>query len=232
MRESLLPIKISWKLKKEEWYLFSIIFIWLFLSSIYLDGILKKRLIFEALPYIIFENYLTVCVYYGLKQTVWKGKIENNIFVQSLHFFLRILGYRLLFSFISGFLLMIPVALSVNANSVKAVNLIFFLSILWISVPVYYLVLTLYSPLIIIVEDIPLIESVIKSYNFIKKYLKELLILSIFLGSMWGFAIFLNKVYNYPIKFLNFALLSYLEIFTVKCYFNFDKLKREDERNI
>ena len=234
MRKFLLPAKISWRFKKEEWYLFLLVFFWFSFSSFFLNEILKTRLPLEFLLYIIFENYLTVCIYYGLKQSIWDGKIERNIFLYSLHFFFRIFGYRVFFAFLFGLLLMIPIGLSANIQSLKIINLIFLLSILWISLPTYYLLLTLYSPLIILINDVSFFESIKKSYNFMKKNLGEIFSLSIFLSIMWGFVIFLDKIYNFPVRFLEIflraILTSYLEIFTVKVFLNFYKLKGEGEK--
>jgi len=147
--------------------------------------------------FILIENYITVAVYYGIKQYLFEGEFDiPGMFVKAKHFFSRVLSYKLFAGLVA--LLLFAFCLSmidvVKDSSVAAAGFITGFTVLWISFPVYLLMLTLFAPLIIIVEDAFLFPSVRKSVIFIRVNLPEMVKLVLVTAPLWIFALFLMRV--------------------------------------
>jgi len=147
-------------------------------------------------------------------------------------FFARTLYYKLLAGaaalFIAAFCFsMIEV---VKDSSVAAAGFITGFTVIWISFPVYLLLLTFFAPLIIIAEDSLLLPSVRKSMIFIRANLADVVKLCLLAAPLWFFAFFSIKVYNnedFLLLPVIFYFIAALEIVTVKLFFLFYKSKRE-----
>jgi fumarate reductase subunit D len=113
----------------------------------------------------------------------------------------------------------------VKDSSVFTAGFITSFTILWISVPVYLLLLTFLTPLVIIVEDTFLFASVRKSVSFIRENLSETVKLVLIIAPLWAFAFFLIRVYNDRDLFLLTVfflyLIAVLEVSTVKVFLLF-----------
>ena len=122
---------------------------------------------------------------------------------------------------------------SIKAMPVITSNTILLLTILWIAVPFYFLFLTLFAPVIIIIDDSEIKNSIKKSVFFIKTHLSKIVVLLTLTGVFWYFAFYFMKAYNnlwfVQIIFLYFSAV--LEVFTIKLFISYYKGEK-DEKNI
>ncbi len=181
----------------------------------------------------LLENYVTIAVYYGIKRYLFEGGFTfKEMFLKAGHFFFRVLAYKLIAGFFA--LLLFAFCLSmielVKNSSAFAAGFITVFTILWISFPVYILLLTVLAPLIVIVDDSFLFPSIRTSMVFLRKNLSETVKLFLITAPFWILAIFLMKVYNEKAAFLWTAFIFYfiavLEIITVKIILLFYKARR------
>lgn len=221
-------IKDGFSLKKGEFILSLIVFSYLVLSF----SVLSFYTSSGYLPYIQFfflllENYITVSVYYGIKQLLWEGILDiPGIFIKGRALFFRVFGYKIL----AGIFIILVAAFClsmvelVKNSSLITTGLITAFTIIWLSFPVYLFFLTVYAPLIIISDDISLLPAIRKSMIFIKSNLKDIVKLVLLFLPLWFFVIFLLKLYNEKDPFLQtgiFYCVSVLEIITVKVFLLF-----------
>lgn len=217
---------------KKEFLLSLIVFAYLAVSySVLSAGLSAEMVLLLQIVFVLIENYVTVAVYYGIKQYLWEGQFDvKGMFAGAKHFFARTLYYKLLAGaaalFIAAFCLsMIEV---VKDSSAAAAGFITGFTILWISFPVYLLLLTFFAPLIIISEESLLLPSVRKSIMFVRANLADVVKLCLLAAPLWFFAIFLMKVYNEKDLLLLpviFYFIAVLEIVTVKLFFLFYKAR-------
>ncbi|MBN1444816.1 MAG: hypothetical protein JW957_01750 [Candidatus Omnitrophica bacterium] len=217
---------------KKEFLLSIIVFAYLAVSySVLSAGLSEGMLFLLQVFFILIENYVTVAVYYGIKQYLWEGAFDvKGMFAGAKHFFARTLYYKLLAGaaalFIAAFCLsMIEV---VKDSSAAAAGLITGFTVIWISFPVYLVLLTFFAPLIIIAEDNLLLPSVRKSIVFVRTNFADVVKLCLLAAPLWFFAIFLMRVYNKKDLFLLpviFYFIAVLEILTVKLFFLFYKAR-------
>jgi len=76
--------------KKE--FLFSlVVFAYLAVSHSVLSSGLSEEIVFLLqIIFILVENYVTVAVYYGIKQYLWEGKFDlKGMFADAKHFFCK-----------------------------------------------------------------------------------------------------------------------------------------------
>ncbi|MCX8083205.1 MAG: hypothetical protein N3D17_07465 [bacterium] len=229
-------IKNGFMLKKKEIYLSFIIFVYLVLSSSIIpqpdsNPVSRKSIFISEVFLLLFllENYLTVSIYYGINQFL-QGCYPtlSEIFRKGWRFFSRVLWYKVLAFFflliVSSFCLsMIEL---VKESSLLTAGLITTFTILWISFPVYLLLLTLYTPFIIVSDDIPLFTAMKTSMVFIRNNLKDIVLLLFIFFLLWGFAIFFLKLYNeksFVLQGCVLYFLSLLEIITIKVFLVFYK---------
>jgi hypothetical protein len=215
---------------KQRDFLVSLIIFTYLLFSLYIFSLkLPEGYMFAVqVFYVLLENYVTIAVYYGIKQYLYEGVFDlPGMFVKARHFFLRVLSYKMLAGFFA--LLLFAFCLSmvdlVKDSSVFTAGFITSFTILWISVPVYLLLLTFLTPLVIIVEDTFLFASVRKSVSFIRENLSETVKLVLIIAPLWAFAFFLIRVYNDRDLFLLTVfflyLIAVLEVSTVKVFLLF-----------
>ncbi|MCM8820351.1 MAG: hypothetical protein NC932_00140 [Candidatus Omnitrophica bacterium] len=118
----------------------------------------------------------------------------------------------------------------VKNSSIITAGFITAFTILWLTFPVYLFLLTLLAPLVIIADDVPLFKAVRMSMGFIRGQLLDTGKLILLLLPLWAFVIYLLKLYNEKVPFLQmviFYLFSLLEIITVKVFLLFYR-KREE----
>ncbi|MFN4227931.1 MAG: hypothetical protein ACK4F0_07335 [Candidatus Ratteibacteria bacterium] len=206
------------KIKKEEFFLFLLTFLYLCLRTLTFDK-LKSLYIFVF----IFEIYFTVSIYVGIKKSVYEENFKIvDIFKEGLYFFPSILLYNLLVSLVAG--LIYSVALSF-VSSIKILSkvsfLLFLIIIMWAAIPFFYVFLTIYTPFIIFIENDTVFESIKKSYRFMKANLPYLI--NLFFPFLIFWTLFFTIFQKYDkINFLKFVLLvfiAFLEILTVKTIF-------------
>jgi hypothetical protein len=222
--------------RQKEFFFSLFVFIYL-LFSLYIFSLKLSeghRFAVQVL-FILLENYVTIAVYYGIKQYLFEGIFNlPNMFAKARCFFLRVLAYKMLAGFFA--LLLFAFCLSmldlVKDSSIFAAGFITSFTILWISVPVYLLLLTFLTPLIIIVEDTFLFASLRKSITFIRENLSGTVKLVLAVTPLWVFAFFLMRMYNDIDLFLLTVIFSYiiavLEIITVKIFLLFYKARGKD----
>jgi len=97
-------------------------------------------------------------------------------------------------------------------------------TILWLLFPVYVFLLTTFTPLVIIADDIPLFPAIRKSVAFVKGNLLDIEKLVLLFLPLWLVVIFSLKLYNEKGFFLQLVILyliSVLEVITVKVFLLF-----------
>ena len=177
--------------------------------------------------FILVENYITVCVYLGLKKSLWRDTFSpGRLFMEGNHFFGRVLLYKAAVGFLTLLILGFAHGMIEFLQNVSVVKTVFMMgvTIIWLAFPVFILILSLFTPLIIIVEDIPLVSAVRKSVYFFKKFLSQILLLVVVLLPLWIFAFFLLMVYNEITEMLKwgmFYFLALLEIATIRIFLVF-----------
>ncbi len=234
-------LKNALHIEKIEIYFSLIVFSYVLISDFISKINFSKNYTLISLIQIILllvENYLTICIYSGIKKLVKKEEFKvRDILNDGGYFFGRILLYKIFVAFSAGILISIAFGIIdvLKSTSLFITTLIFILTLLWLSIPFYFILLTFFSPLIIICKDANFFHSVKMSYYFIKENLKEIAGITLIIGVFWFFCIFFLKVYNnfVGIKVLFFYLVSLLEILTIKIFMVF-YIKREEknERNV
>lgn len=206
------------KIKKDEFFLFFITFLYVSLRSLFFEK-------FKSYYFLIFifEIYFTISVYTGIKKSVYDEIFNfSDIFRDGLYFFPSILLYNLLISLFTGIIYLIA---SSAISSIKILSQIsfflFFMIITWAAFPFFYISFTLYTPFIILVEDETLFEGMKKSYNFTRKHLPYLINLFFPFLVFWiiFFTIFQKYDKIYILKFILLFFVSFLEILTIKTVF-------------
>lgn len=233
-------LKYSLKLTKFDILLSLIVFFYLVFSNSISELNLKNLSLLSLIQiFLLFgENYITIAVYSGIKKTIWKENFKfADIFKEGLHFFFRILTFKVFIGLSIGILAGISLGIIdiVKKTPPVLTAIIFSLTLLWLSIPVYFLLLTFFSPVIIIFKDVELFTSIKMSYYFLKRNLKEVFVLSLSVGIFWAFVVFILKLYNNSnfLKYLFFYFLSLLEIFTIKIFmFLYYKREEKNERYI
>ncbi|MCM8818931.1 MAG: hypothetical protein NC915_05610 [Candidatus Omnitrophica bacterium] len=206
------------KFKKEEYFLFFIIFFYGLLKNLFSGK-------FASLYFLIFilEIYLTTAVYSGIKKSIYEEEFYFfDIFKYGLHYFPRILLYNLFISFSAGLIYLITTGL---INSIKIFSaysiFLFILIISWAALPLFFLLLTIYTPFIIMIENETVFGSLNKSVSFIRENLVHLIFLFFPFLIFWSlfFTIFHKYDKIFLLKFIVIFLISFLEILTVKLVF-------------
>ena len=221
-------IKDGFSLTKGEFLLSLIVFAYLITSvSILQYPFASTYLLYIQAFFFLLENYITVCVYYGIKSSIWGEEIDVPvIFIKGMKFFGRVLAYKLLAGlfviFVAAFC-MSMVELVKDTAPITAWSITAF-TILWLSFPVYVFLLTTFTPLVIITDDIPLFPAIRKSVAFVKGNLLDIEKLVLLFLPLWLVVIFSLKLYNEKGFFLQFVILyliSVLEVITVKVFLLF-----------
>jgi len=234
-------LKSSFHIERKEIYLSLIVFAYVLISdSISKINFSKNYLLIFLFQIVLLlvENYLTICIYSGIKKIIKKEEFKvKNILSDGGYFFGRILLYKIFVALSAGILIGIAFGIIdiVKSTPLFITILIFTLTLLWLSIPFYFIILTFFSPLIIIFKDADIPHSIKMSYNFIRKNLKEALGITLIIGIFWFFCIFFLKLYNkfIGIKILFFYLVSLLEILTIKIFmFFYIKREEKNERNV
>ncbi|MCM8777372.1 MAG: hypothetical protein NC905_03830 [Candidatus Omnitrophica bacterium] len=221
-------IKEGFSLKGKEFLLSVIVFFYLILSFSVLSFYNSSNYLpYIQLFFLLLENYITVSVYYGIRQSLWEGIFDiSAIFIKGRQLFFRALGYKLLAGafIILVFAFCLSMVELVKDSSLITVGFITGFTILWLVFPVYLFLLTVLTPLVIIADDVPLFKGVRISMGFIRGHLADTGKLILLLLPLWAFVIYLLKLYNEKVPFLQifiFYLVSLLEIITVKVFLLF-----------
>ncbi|MCM8772330.1 MAG: hypothetical protein NC922_04565 [Candidatus Omnitrophica bacterium] len=171
----------------------------------------------------MFEIYITICVYYGIKKSLYDGDFFFlDIFKGGFYYFPFILTYNFLLAICGGLVYLIATGL---INSIKTFSgysiFLFILIIIWASIPYFFLFLTIYTPFIMLIENETLMCSINKSVKFIRENLSSLI--SHFSPFLFLWVIFFTIFNKYgkifSLKLFLLAVVSLLEILTVKFVF-------------
>jgi len=228
-------------IEKKEIYFSLVVFSYVLISDFIskINFLKNYTLIFSIqIILLLVENYLTICIYSGIKKIIKKEEFKvKDILNDGGYFFGRILFYKIFVAFAAGILIGIAFGIIdiLKLTPLFITILIFTLTLLWLSIPFYFILLTFFSPLIIICKDANFSHSVKMSYYFLKENLKEISGITLIIGVFWFFCIFFLKVYNnlVGIKVLFFYLVSLLEILTIKVFmFFYIKREEKNERNV
>jgi len=228
-------------IEKKEIYFSLIVFFYVLISDFLSKINFSKNYTLISLIQIILllvENYLTICIYSGIKKIIKKEKFKaKDILNDGGYFFGRILFYKIFVAFSAGILIGIAFGIIdiLKSTPLFITTSIFTFTLLWLSVPFYFILLTFFSPLIIIYKDANFSHSIKMSYYFIRENLKEIAGITLIIGVFWFFCIFFLKVYNnfVGIRILFFYLVSLLEILTIKIFmFFYIKREEKNERNV
>lgn len=222
--------KNLFRIKKEEIFLSFIIFAYVFLRSLFFEKLSSFYFII-----FLFEIYLTVSVYCGIKKIVYGEEFAFlNIFRDGLYFLPSILLYHFSIGLSAAMVYLLILSL---INSIRAFSLIsfflFFLIILWGAIPLFFLFLTLYSPFIIICEEEMVFKAIEKSFKFMRGNLEKLVVLFFPFLCLWTFFFTFFQKYDKisSLKIFLLFVMSFIEILTVKLVFlNYKGVK--DERNV
>ncbi|MCL5674517.1 MAG: hypothetical protein M1501_02065 [Candidatus Omnitrophica bacterium] len=173
------------------------------------------------------ENYLTSAVYGSLKDMISSINFEwKKFFHYGSHFFGRFLVVKV---FLVLLLLLIFLLGSVLVASLKYIplsfqNILYVIFILWLAFPLFLFCLLLFAPLIIFLEDCPVLSSLKKSFNFLKYNLGSVIVISFLFGIVIFFVNFSFKGYNFNTWgwwFLKALILGFGEVGFIKTYFYF-----------
>ena len=225
----------SFRIARGEWEFVAVIAVWLFLSFMVLDAILKPSgqgvllSIFFGVFFIL-ENFLTVSVYAGLNESV-SGRpwLVRTLLSRGWYFLPRILLYKVAVAcfvlVIAAMLLALPAFFA--EMPLVAAGIFVTLLLAWLSFPCGYLLFSLYTPLIILTDDKELLPAVVVSFRLGRKYLPELVVFGVMLGLPWAVVNFVPLLYNVPVRFavpervLKSVILALLEVFTIKTFLLF-----------
>jgi hypothetical protein len=206
------------KIKKVEAKLILITFIYIFLRNLLFEKFTNWYFLF-----FLFEIYLTISVYAGIKNSVFYGTFNFfEIFKEGIYYFPSILFYYLLLGFSGSIIYLI---ISSLINSIKTFSIfsyfLYILIISWASIPVFFLILTLYTPFIIMAKNETIFNGMSESLDFIKKNFSNLICLFFPFLVFWFFFFLIFQKYD-KINLLNtflIFLVSLIEILTVKLIF-------------
>jgi len=226
-------IRDGFLLKKNEFFLSLIVFSYLVISfsvlSLYASS---EYLLYIQLFFLLLENYVTVSVYYGIRQSLWEGDVDiPGIFINGRDLFFRVLGYKLLAGFFVVFVAAFCLSMVelVKEAPLITTTIITVFTVLWLSFPLYLLLLTVLTPLVIIADDVPLAKAIRTSVVFIRGHLADTVKIVLLLLPLWAFVILLLKLYNEKNPFLQtgiFYLIALLEIITIKIFLLFYRIER------
>ncbi|GEM_PF-2180759 len=210
--------KVVFKIKKEEFVLFIITFLYIFLKNLFFEKL-------SSLYFLIFlfEIYFTISIYSGIKKCVYNEDfILSFIFKDGLYYLPSILLYNLFIGFTGGIIYLIVSGL---ISSIKTYSIfsffLFVLIIVWASFPLFLLLLTLYTPFIVMADDELFFDGIKKSFIFVRKNLEYLILLFFPFLILWIFFFTIFKKYDKIFILKNFLLflIVFLEILTVKLIF-------------
>jgi len=217
------------KIKKVEFLLFLITFLYVFLKNLFL----QKLTSFYFFVF-LFEVYFTISVYYGLKKSVYSENFKfPDVFKMGWYYFPSILLYNLFVGFSGGIVYLIVTGL---INSIKTFSgysfFLFILIILWASFPLFFLFLTLYTPFVIMAKDEKISKAINESVKFMRENLSFLIYSFFPLLILWVifFTIFQKYDKILSLKIVSLGLMAFLEILTIKLIFLIYK-GVENERN-
>lgn len=219
------------KFKKQEFLLILIAFFYLFFRL----NFLNKLSGFWFLLVFLFEIYLTISIYAGIKKCVYEENFSfKEIFKTGGILFPSIFLYNFIIGLSGSIVYSIGLALINYIGKILKwyCFFVFFILLIWLSFPFYLLLLTVYAPFIIIAENEKILNSIQKSANFIKENFPDLIFYFFPFLTLWAIYFTTGQKYDiiFLLRFVLTFLLSILEILTVKLVFTAYKGVK-DERN-
>ncbi|NLG12247.1 MAG: hypothetical protein GX554_04390 [Elusimicrobia bacterium] len=226
-------IKNGILLNKREFSLSFIVFFYLIISFAVISRYVGSDLLpLVQLFFLFAENYITVSVYYGVRESLWEDALNiPEMFKKGRTFFFRVLAYKVL----AGLFIVIVSAFClsmlelVKETSLASAYLFIAFTVIWLSVPIYLFFLTAFTPLIIVAEDISFVKALKTSVLFLRERIAGIIQLLLLFLPIWFLVFFLLKGYNESNPILHiivFYLVSILEVITVKTFLLFYKTER------
>jgi hypothetical protein len=216
-----------------------VIFFWTFLVFLLTKNIpgivpqtittIQYQTFFLLLSLMLIENYLTCAIYGSLNDITSSVDFQwKKFFYYGRYYFGRFLLVKI---FLVLFLIFIFLLGGLLVGSLKYIppdfqTLLYIIFVLWLGFPLFLFCLALFSPLIIFLEDCSVLTSFKKSFNFLKIYLGNVMLITILFGIIIFFVNFSFKGYNFnswPGWFLKSAILGFGGTGFIKTYFYFYK---------
>ncbi|MCM8822027.1 MAG: hypothetical protein NC831_04350 [Candidatus Omnitrophica bacterium] len=199
----------------------------------------EQTLMLSLLAILMVENFLTCGVYGSLKKTISGIKFTHKIFISSaLKFFIRFLLIKMLFIifviFFAGLLLIVVEA--AGKLSLPAAASIAFLWLVWLAIPAYYFVLSLFAPVVLFSQDTEIFQSIKMGIIFTRKFLNEIIVIAFFYFFSIGLLVYLpEKLYNFESTawtIYKSITASIFEVGFISSLFLFYEKERNHERNV
>ncbi|MCM8764971.1 MAG: hypothetical protein NC830_06410 [Candidatus Omnitrophica bacterium] len=199
----------------------------------------EQALMVCLLAILMIENFLTCGVYGALKKIISGIKFTHEIFISSaIKFFIRFLLIKMLFIifviFFAGLLLIVVEA--AGKLSLPAATSIVLLWLVWLAIPAYYFVLSLFAPVVLFSQDTGIIQSIKTGIIFTRKFLNEITIIAFFYFFSVGLLVYLpEKLYNFSSTtwmIYKSITASIFEVGFISSLFLFYEKERNHERNV
>ncbi|OQB73239.1 MAG: hypothetical protein BWX89_01037 [candidate division TA06 bacterium ADurb.Bin131] len=225
---------------RDKFLLFLVVLISTILMMKGLDLALDRDQVFCILGIFLIENFLTCGVYGSLKKILSGEKLTPQVFLKNcVNFFIRFLIIKIFFVisivFISGIILILIEAAG-KIPSVPAATGIVFLWLIWLSFPMYYLILSLFAPMVLFSENSGIWQSIKTSISFSRIFFSKIIIIAfLYFISVLVFVYFPEKSYNLSSGLWYFCkgvLVSIMEIGFISSFLLLYQKGWDNERNV
>ncbi|HPP66803.1 MAG TPA: hypothetical protein PKX05_02685, partial [bacterium] len=223
---------------RDKFLLFLVVFFSTFLITEGLEYIWTQPKIETQLYWLIgifmIENFLTCGVYGCLKNIVSGETLTFNLFLKHcVEFFLKFLGLKLLFVIIVVFIAAVIIMLAEATGNISSRFISLTMMILWagwLTLPVYYIVLSLFAPIVLFSDNCGVWQSIKSSIGFGRTFLDHLMPLAfLYFFSVIIFIYLPEKLYNISSGLWSFykgLMVSGMEIGFICSFFLFyDRFK-------
>ncbi len=175
--------------------------------------------IYWLISLFVVENFLTCGVYGSLKKILFGEKLTLEMFLKNcVDFFARFLAIKVLFVLFAAFVSGTILILAETAGKIPLIPAtgIVLLWLVWLSLPVYYFVLSLFAPIVLFSENSGVLQSIKTSIGFSRIFLDRIIVIAfLYLLSVLVLVYFPEKLYNLSSGFWSFVkgiIVSTIEI--------------------
>ncbi|MCM8814779.1 MAG: hypothetical protein NC931_02155 [Candidatus Omnitrophica bacterium] len=188
---------------------------------------------------IVIENFLTCGVYGSLKKALSAQTFTHHIFFSSaIRFFIRFLLIKMFFIFFliffAGLLFMVAEVTAKLPLHLTAVIVLLWL--MWLTVPAFYFVLSLFAPIVLFSQDTEIFQSIKLGIISARKFLDKLVVIAFFYFLSIGLLVFFpEKAYNSISNtwmIYKSIVASFLEVGFISSLLLFYEKECNDERSI
>ncbi|MCM8828281.1 MAG: hypothetical protein NC902_03205, partial [Candidatus Omnitrophica bacterium] len=111
-----------------------------------------------------------------------------------------------------------------------------FLWLVWLAIPAYYFVLSLFAPVVLFSQDTEIFQSIKMGIIFTRKFLNEIIVIAFFYFFSIGLLVYLpEKLYNFESTawtIYKSITASIFEVGFISSLFLFYEKERNHERNV